>query len=565
MQALTEEEVDESLQAIVETFCRDSPNPSVVVVDGDGVKVRIERGHLEVSDGLGPYRRVRRYAKATHGLSRVVVIGASGSVSLDAMRWCGAVGIGIVVIDPRDGAVLITSGACSVDDARLRRSQALALATDAGLAVARYLIGTKLAGQAAVAEELDDPNTAETIRRLAASLDECASLDEVRQYEAAAANLYWRAWEAVPVQFIRRDLPRVPTHWQRFEGRRSAVNPGTARSATDPVNALLNYCFRLVEAEARLATLALGLDPGFGILHADVRNRDGFVLDLMEAARPAAERYVAELLRVNHFQRKEFEEDSRGVVRVLSPLSHRLTEAMPAFGAKVAPVAEHVAQLLGDASPYEVGAPAVLSRSKHKEAARRRLGDGVKTPPLGPNASGMSPRRKARQRPTKPEIAALPVPVCRRCGGAIPIEADRERPRGSLCKGCLEVRRKEIGVEMAASSRAHSEEVLNRTGSRPTHTMDARVRRQAGNTTQRALQREWEADHQGEVFETSWFRTKVLPGLATLSVTTIASATGMSASAAGKVRSGGRVPHPRHWGALAGLTGPHGGTVPADD
>jgi len=39
------------------------------------------------------------------------------------------------------------------------------------------------------------------------------------------------------------------------------VNPGTARHATDPINALVNYCSRLIEAEGHLATLAVGLDP----------------------------------------------------------------------------------------------------------------------------------------------------------------------------------------------------------------------------------------------------------------------------------------------------------------
>jgi CRISPR/Cas system-associated endonuclease Cas1 len=64
------------------------------------------------------------------------------------------------------------------------------------------------------------------------------------------------------------------------------VTPGTARNATDPINALLNLSYRLVEAEGHLATLALGLDPGMGILHADLKGRASLVLDLIEAVRP---------------------------------------------------------------------------------------------------------------------------------------------------------------------------------------------------------------------------------------------------------------------------------------
>ena len=92
-------------------------------------------------------------------------------------------------------------------------------------------------------------------------------------------------------------------------------------------------------------------------------------------------------------------------------------------------------------------------------------------------------------------------------------------------------------------------------GSLPTHTGDAKARRQAANAQQRAMQREWDAAHKGQVFDPEWFVANVLPGLATRSLPAIAKATGMSATAAGRIRSGDRVPHPRHWEALAELVG----------
>jgi hypothetical protein len=61
-----------------------------------------------------------------------------------------------------------------------------------------------------------------------------ASLKEVRHLEASAANRYWSAWGKAEVTYVKKDLPRVPDNWRRFEGRRSAINPGTARNASDP-------------------------------------------------------------------------------------------------------------------------------------------------------------------------------------------------------------------------------------------------------------------------------------------------------------------------------------------
>jgi CRISPR-associated endonuclease Cas1 len=565
------EEVAHSAAALAETFSRDTPNPAICVADGWGLRVRVNRGHLEIADGVGRHRRVRRYAKATHGLSRVVVIGAAGMLSLEALRWCAGTGIAIVVLDPSDGSVLTTSGSGAVDDGRIRRAQALALGTPTGMAIARYLISVKLAGQADVASvDLGNPAVAATITRLAGNLEETATLEEVRQLEAATANLYWKAWESMRPSFVTRDDPKIPQHWRLFEGRRSAVNPGTARSATDPANALLNYSYRLVEAEGRLATLSLGLDPGLGILHADMRNRDGFVLDLIESCRPLADRYVARLLAGHTFRRGDFAEDARGVVRVMSPLSHRLAEAMPSFGTGMAPVAEHVAKLLAEASPYSLTSPSVLTRAKHKEAARYRAGEaGIRgnaagmrqdraaiKGAIGPQAPGLSNRKKTRQRPKPSASPQLPLQVCRGCGAKLTIETNRAKPRSEWCPGCLPDRRQEVGTSLPSAARAASDRFLRETGTLPTQAPEARRARSMANARQRKEELAFEESSAGETgLNAAWFESVIRSRLSTFTLPTIAKRAGVSTSAAAKWRAGRRIPHPRHWTVLAELVG----------
>ena len=53
---------------------------AVCVVEGYGVRIRVKRGHLIVEDGFGAERRERVFARATHGLSRLVVLGHEGFV-----------------------------------------------------------------------------------------------------------------------------------------------------------------------------------------------------------------------------------------------------------------------------------------------------------------------------------------------------------------------------------------------------------------------------------------------------------------------------------------------------
>ena len=314
----------------------------VSVVDGFGARVAVERGHLELHDGVGEQRRVRRYAKVDAPRRVVVGIGTVGAVSFDALRWCSSVGSALVVLG-QDGA-LLAAGPPGRNDARLIRAQALALYGPAGVETTRYLIAEKLRGQAEVLGlHLWQDAASSTVVDLMEAVNVAGSIEEIRQAEAAAANVYFAAWErTVMVNFARKDLPRVPDHWTAFNGRRSSINPGSPRSATDPAGAALNYAYKLAEIEAALAARRMGLDPSIGILHADAAGRPSFACDLMEAVRPAVDAHVLGILS-GPLRKREFTEDAQGVVRCLAPITHRLAEAMPSYAVALGPVTETVA------------------------------------------------------------------------------------------------------------------------------------------------------------------------------------------------------------------------------
>jgi len=229
----------------------------VAIIDGYGVRIVVERGALDVHDGIRPHRRTRRYDKASHGLHRVVILNAAGIVSFDALRWCSGLGIGVLVLGP-DGTPQLTSAPRMTDDARLRRVQAIAPDQPYGLDIARWLISHKVAGQGHVLIRcFGDEATAETLGELVLAIEEARTIDEVRQLEATAAALYFGAWsgrtECAPT-FAPADRRRIPPHWSRFEGRRSVLaSSASNRKAERPMNALLNYVFALVESEAILA------------------------------------------------------------------------------------------------------------------------------------------------------------------------------------------------------------------------------------------------------------------------------------------------------------------------
>jgi CRISPR/Cas system-associated endonuclease Cas1 len=135
---------------VADLFHRDPADRRVAVADGYGLTIRVHRGHLLVDDGIGQHRRTRRYSRAERKLRRLVIVGDTGYLSLEAIRWCADVGIAIVQLD-RDHRLLTMAGKPGRDDARLRRAQAAAPFGDVGVDIAKTLLGAKLQGQAEVA------------------------------------------------------------------------------------------------------------------------------------------------------------------------------------------------------------------------------------------------------------------------------------------------------------------------------------------------------------------------------------------------------------------------------
>lgn len=348
MTTISNEELQTSKTRTRETFARPLFG-GVALVDGFGVRVYVERGQLVLEDGVGEHRRRRTLPRAGHGLKRVVCLNPRGYISFEALRWCSAVGIGVIVLGPDRHR--LASVPRRTDDARLRRQQALAASHPVGMGVARYLVGVALRGR-------DSPFLGE----LGAARD----LGAIREIEAVAADDYWGVWSAAPRFGAGESVPR---HWIRFNGRTSMVSRANRR-ADRPVNAILNYLYSLLEAEAVIACHAVGLDPGLGIIHLDRKGRQSMALDLMEPVRPEVETFVAELLAERVWRARDFLELPDGTCRVRAPLTHELAETMPMWAAAVAPYAEKVAHMLGQAMAGKYTAVTPLTQSAQKRARR---------------------------------------------------------------------------------------------------------------------------------------------------------------------------------------------------
>lgn len=515
----------------------------VLALSGYGLSIAVERGHLVVSDGIGAERRQARLARATSKLKRLVVLGHTGSVTLEAVRWLHDIGAAFVQID-RDGEVLLASGPMGLDDARLRRAQALAPFNGVGLSIARELLHDKLQGQRRVLEQLPDPDQAQAV--IAQAIDSLATAEgpeQLRILEASAAAAYWGAWSAVSIQFARKDLARIPEHWRTFGARVSPIT-GAPRKAGNPANALLNYLYAILEAETRIAALTMGLDPGMGVLHADQSNRDSLACDLMEVVRPRVDAYVLNLLRTHTFTGRDFFETPNGVCRILPPVTRLLAETAPTWAHAVAPVVEQVAQRLHQ------GRPALIDRvgkSQSGHAARPPARSARLPTPL--TQSRRSAGRDRVRRNPKPAITSTTLtllPTCPICG------IDLESRDRQYCDDCLPERRAEglAAFQVAGPATLARERA---SGIDSSHTETAQAKRGATQMARARTRAEWNAQAQGTPpQDVAW--PDVLAGLASVSLGAMRRATGLSLTYCAQIKKGQRVPHPSYWAPLAALT-----------
>jgi CRISPR-associated endonuclease Cas1 len=490
----------------------------IVVAHGHGLKIHVHHRHLIVEDGLGRDRRTRRFHRATGKLRRLVLIGRSGYVTLDALRWLQETGAALVHLDT-NGELIASSIDRGPDLAGLRRAQALAAAGEAGLEIARGILNAKIGGQRALLDELPGgrENT-EPVERGLNEVDQAASLPELLAAEAQAATAYWQAWARLPIPFPRADSRKLPEHWTVF-GQRASLLTGGPRVATNPAGAILNYLYALLEAETIFACHALGLDPGLGIFHTDRRDRSSLALDLMEATRAAVDAYLLALLTQRTLSPREFVETREGACRITPRLAAELADTCPAWRKHIAPVVEWVAHTLNTHSSSRLPLRTPLTRRNRKEAWDERAPD-------------------RRQRQSRAEFVMLPN-TCRDCGAHLP---DRRR------RYCHECRARSLH-EQGPAARQRAREVLAQLRAEqrdPAHGGHAAEARGRKNAAHQAAVRDWK----GERPDPEVFRSEILPGLRDTPIVAIVSATGLSAHYSSLIRLGKRVPHVRHWNAL---------------
>ncbi len=169
------------------------------------------------------------------------------------------------------------------------------------LAVARRIVEAKIFNQLRLIQrlragrKLPAGEDLGALRSLLRRVPRCATMDELRGVEGAAAAAYFPMWAA----FLPAEAP--------FGGRR-------AHPPKDAVNACLSFGSALLYHETVAAIQQGGLDPGMGLLHVPAPGRWALALDIMEPFRtPVSDSLALRLLSRRMLATENFLERAGGV------------------------------------------------------------------------------------------------------------------------------------------------------------------------------------------------------------------------------------------------------------
>jgi len=246
-----------------------------LLLSGFGTSLRVSGHVLEVTHGAAD----RQETFAAHQLpfDSVVIEGNSGTISFEAARFLAVHDIPVTFLR-WDGSVLSTLLPRGPVAGELKLAQ-FAAHNDPKrrVEIAQAILDVKLSKSVDLLRFLSRfyPCDPTPVEKEVARGPSAESIPDLMGWEGRTAVAYWSEFSKV----VNRLWPEARFVTRKGKGK------SWAQSATDPVNALLNFGYSLLEGRVRHAVNSVGLEPSVGWLHETAASKLPVVYDLQEPFR----------------------------------------------------------------------------------------------------------------------------------------------------------------------------------------------------------------------------------------------------------------------------------------
>jgi CRISPR-associated protein Cas1 len=319
-------------------------NKIPLILAGHGVSLRIERNTLVVKNGLTHYPQEQEIVRFFPGEldlpPRIIFLDCSGSISFSVVNWLQEQDIDLVHLNWQGEIVMTTSKTgYSADFEKVIWQRETFCEHERRMAFSIGLIARKFEQSLDTLHRLNYRNDAwkRAVDFLEASGqalfdDPPRTIRDLLMIEANCAVAYFRAWNGVTLAWKGKSRKFIPDHWNAFDQRSSDNNLTGNRRADHPINAMLNYAYRVAESELLIQAISEGFDPTIGILHELKANRKSFLHDAIELERAEIDFQIFNFVRSNVLAPDDFVITQSGAVRLNPQLARYLAKliiAMP--------------------------------------------------------------------------------------------------------------------------------------------------------------------------------------------------------------------------------------------
>ena len=269
-----------------------------LLLSGFGISIDVDKSHLIIRQK----ENLIEFEPHRIPYDSIIIDGHYGSISFEAMRWLSKHDVSIALLN-WNGNLLSTTHPQETLNAELKIKQyENYMNTESRLYIADQIVNQKIKSSLSLLKQLSkfysiDLKTIskETQRfengrskpmKKERKQSESALKNEIMMYEGRIASAYWNELSKIFNQ-LAPDF--------RFEARKN-LSYSWNMNASDPVNALLNYGYAILESMVRKGINTMGLDVSIGFLHEIAPSKHPLVYDLQELFRYVVDYSVIELL-----------------------------------------------------------------------------------------------------------------------------------------------------------------------------------------------------------------------------------------------------------------------------